>query len=76
MTETEQLRSRIDDLVATLGDQFPKQKLARALVAKACDVSLADVGPMSTIWMTEHATGLLAGHWSPPSIETFIDTKR
>lgn len=75
-SETQRLRSRIDELVAQIGDEFPRQKVARALTAKACDVSLEHVGTMATVWMTEHATNMLAGHWAPDTVETFIDTVR
>jgi hypothetical protein len=74
-TETERLRARIDRFVARLGDEFPKEKLARALLAKGCDVSLADAGLTATVWMANHAANLLAGHWSAGSVETFIERK-
>lgn len=73
-SETQDLRERIDGLVAQLGKEVPRQKLARALMAKACDVSLTEVGTMGAIAMTEHATSLLAGRWAPSMIETFIET--
>ena len=75
-TEVERLRARVNWFAAQLGDEFPKQMLARALVAEACDISLADsgFGALATANMTRHATNLLAGHWSAETIQTFIES--
>jgi hypothetical protein len=75
-SETERLQSRIDRLVDGIGDEYGKQTVARALVAKACNVSLAASGSLATMWMLEHASNLMGGRWGPDSIKCFIETKR
>lgn len=72
MTATQELRARIDEAVAQL-DDIPPQKLARLLVAKACDISLGAGNAMQAAWITEGATNLLAGRWSAETIENFIN---
>lgn len=73
--KTEQLRSRLDAALVSFEDAAP-ETLARLLVAKACNVMLDDSGAMGAIWMIGHASDLLGGHWSPETINTFIETKR
>jgi hypothetical protein len=75
MTEIEQLRTRIDEFVTQLGHDFPKHMVARSLVVKGCDVSLANVGLMSTSNMMEQAANLLTGRWVPRLVELFIETE-
>lgn len=75
MTDVERLRSRLNEILADFGKEFPQEMLARAFIATGCDISLADTGLMSTIWMTERATNLLAGHWSHDLVNTFIETR-
>jgi hypothetical protein len=67
------LRQRIDRVIEQL-DDVPKMMLARALVAKACDMSLDEQGMLATTWLTQRASDLLSGHWSPESIEVYIAT--
>ena len=73
-SEAQRLRARVNRLVAQLGDEFEKPMLARALVAKACNVSLEAVGTLATANMTRHATNLLAGHWSEETESMFIES--
>lgn len=74
MTETQTLRARIDELLGDLERDFPKQRVARALVAKACDISLIDGGALPTVKMLTGATSLLAGQWVPDNVAMFIET--
>ena len=73
-SDVQKLRDRIDQLVTQIGDDWPSEMLARALVAKACDVSLATKGMPATIWMTQRAEDLLAGHWTRETADLFIET--
>jgi hypothetical protein len=75
MTETQLLRARINELVAQLGNDMPQQKLARALMAKACDVALNEVGAMGAISMAEQATNLLAGRCTEERIRNYLQIK-
>ena len=76
MSETDILRDAVSKAVADLEGKFTAKRLARALIAKACDISIANEGPMATVWMTDGATNLLAGRWSTESIEMFIEHQR
>ncbi len=76
MTDLAKLRERIDSAIASLEGEFPAEPLSRALLVKSCEISLASLGPLPTVWMTEGATNLLAGHWSPSGIEMFIETRK
>lgn len=74
--ETDILRAAVAKAIAPLEGEFSSKRLARALIAAACDLSIADRGVMPTVWMTQEANGLLAGRWSPESIEMYIETTR
>ena len=74
MSETQQLRTRIDELVAQLGADYPEQMIVRALIAKACNISLSDLGLLATMHVMEKAVSLLAGHWAPDRVQLFIDS--
>lgn len=76
-TETQQVRDRIAELVEWLRSEYPDrppQLIARALTAKGCEVMLAANGGglMETVRMTDQAQSLL-GHWTPETVETFIE---
>lgn len=74
--ETQRLRSAIDKALAGIEGKFSATRLSRALVAKACDISIANDGHIATVWMTERATNLLAGHWSRESVQMYIEHQR
>lgn len=75
-TETQSLLERVAQFVSETEKEFPKQKLARALVAAGCNVSIAKDSVNATAWMLGEASGLIAGHWTSDRIELFIDVKR
>ena len=70
--DVDRLRDRIDSFVATLGDDFPMQTLGRALMGKGAEIILADNGMMSAIWSAQRLEDLLAGRFTPETLDLFI----
>ena len=69
------LRLRIDWLVnEPQFDSFPRPMVARALLAKAFDLSLESTGMTGTMQMTDRARDLLAGRWCTETIRGFIES--
>jgi hypothetical protein len=71
--EPAEVLRRIDRLVAQLND-VPPALLAKALMAKSIDISLAAMGTLATVHIVNRAGDLLGGHWSPESIAMFIES--
>ena len=67
------LRLRIGVLVGTELDGFPRPMVARALLAKAFDLSLESTGMTGTTQMADRARDLLGGRWSTETIRAFIE---
>ena len=68
------LRLRIDWLVdQPQFDGFPRPMVARALLAKAFDLSLESTGMTGTTQMADRARDLLGGRWSTETIRAFIE---
>ena len=69
------LRLRLDWLLDQPElDGFPRSMVARALMTKGLDLSLAATGMNETLKLTERLVDLLGGRWSAESIKTFIET--
>ena len=73
-SEVDRLRARIDDLVANVGDDFPIEMIARALLVKGTDIILADSGMMQAIWSGQRVVDLLAGRYTKDTTDLLIAT--
>ena len=74
-SEVDRLRARIDDLVANVGDDFPIEMVARALLVKGTDMMLADSGMMQSIWSVQRIVDLLAGRYTKETADLLIATR-
>ena len=56
-------------------DEFPKSMVARALMAKGLDLSLAASGMNETLRTAQRLLDLLGGRWSGATVRTFIESE-
>lgn len=62
-------------MVANVGDDFPIEMVARALLVKGTDMMLADSGMMQSMWSVQRIVDLLAGRYTKETTDLLIATR-
>ncbi len=70
--DTDRVRERLDNFVVGLGDDLPMQTVGRILMAKAAQMILEDAGMMAAIWASQRIEDLLAGRFTPETVDLYI----
>ena len=74
-SEAELLRTRLDEIAASLTAEFAPDLVGRVLIAAGVDLMLEKEKMLATRWALSRAHDLLGGRWTRESMmELFIET--
>lgn len=76
MTDVERLRQKIDECVSALGDEFPSEMVARALMCKGTDLILDANGIFAMAHTVARVQDLGCGRWTLDQTNSFIKSYR